>query len=139
MAWIGSDHYNKLVLTVLWQNIYYIYREMLKYTAKCSMSYLWEAIVWTLFNQTLNSTWSGIVHGISKWYSKIIRSLFRCTWVDLRCLVVSYLLFCVLCFVDHCLSFWSFSFVHCIVCPPLTYEFLLPFLILGRLKAWEKK
>jgi hypothetical protein len=30
------------------------------------------------------------------------------------------------CFVDHCLSFCTFSFVHCVVCPSSIYRFWLP-------------
>jgi len=34
--------------------------------------------------------------------------------------------FDVWCFVDGCLSFCSFSFDHCVVCPSSIYEFCLP-------------
>ena len=30
------------------------------------------------------------------------------------------------CFADRCLSFFPFSFVHCVVCPSSIYGFLLP-------------
>ena len=35
------------------------------------------------------------------------------------------LVFCV-CFVDHCLSFCTFSFEHCVVCSSSIYGFWLP-------------
>jgi hypothetical protein len=35
------------------------------------------------------------------------------------------LVLCV-CFVDRCLSFCTFSFGHCVVCPTLIYELWLP-------------
>ena len=35
------------------------------------------------------------------------------------------LVLCV-CFVDHCLSFCTFSFCHCVVCSSSIYEFWLP-------------
>ena len=33
----------------------------------------------------------------------------------------------VLCFEDRSLSFYTFSFGHCVVCPCAIYGFLLPF------------
>jgi len=30
------------------------------------------------------------------------------------------------CFVDRCLSFCTFSFGHCVVCPPSIYRLWLP-------------
>jgi len=39
--------------------------------------------------------------------------------------VTRYLVLCV-CFVDHCLSFCTFSFGHCVICPSI-YGFGLPF------------
>jgi len=33
----------------------------------------------------------------------------------------------VKCFLDHCLSFWPFSFGHCAVCPSWIYGFSLLF------------
>ena len=35
------------------------------------------------------------------------------------------LVLCI-CFVDHCLSFCTFSFDHCVVCSSLIYKFWLP-------------
>ena len=36
-------------------------------------------------------------------------------------------LFSVQCFVDRCLSFCTFSFAHCVVCPSSIYGFRWPF------------
>ena len=44
----------------------------------------------------------------------------RVTW---SCVTRS-LVLCV-CFVDRCLSFWTFSFGHCVVCPSSIYGFWL--------------
>ena len=51
------------------------------------------------------------------------------------------LLFYVSCFVDRCLSFCSFSFGHCVVCPSSIYGFWLPLwyiqtLFLMKLFTW---
>jgi len=45
-------------------------------------------------------------------------------------------LFSVLCFVDSCLSFCTFSFAHCIVCPCSIYGLWWPFSILKLF--WKK-
>ena len=42
-----------------------------------------------------------------------------------RVIVTRYLVLCV-CFVDRCLSFCTFSFGHCVVCPSSNYGFWLP-------------
>ena len=46
--------------------------------------------------------------------------------------VTRFLELCV-CFVDRCLSFCTFYFGHCVVCPSSIYGFLLPLLYLQTL------
>ena len=46
-------------------------------------------------------------------------------WVRCGVCVTRSLVLCV-CFIDHCLSFCTFSFGHCVVCSSSIYEFWLP-------------
>ena len=45
------------------------------------------------------------------------------------------LVLCV-CFVDRCLSFYAFSFGHCVVCPSSIYGFWFPLWYLQTLLVW---
>ena len=63
---------------------------------------------------------------------------FQSTWVHPQFLLVFLLLnhqFSVHCFVDRCLSCWTFSFYHCVVCPSI-YEFWSPLWYLQTLLNW---
>jgi hypothetical protein len=42
------------------------------------------------------------------------------------------------CFVDRCLSFWTFSFGHCVVCSSSIYGFWLPLWYLQTLLVFTK-
>jgi hypothetical protein len=54
--------------------------------------------------------------------------------------VTQSLVLCVLCFVDRCLSFCTFSFGHCVVCSYSIYGFwlLLPLWYLQTLFSWVR-
>jgi hypothetical protein len=49
--------------------------------------------------------------------------------------VTQSLVFCVICFVDRCLSCWTCSFCHCVVCSSI-YEFWSPLGYLQTLLNW---
>ena len=70
---------------------------------------------------------TGFVTRLTRRVSLVEQDLptYRSTWVHSRFLV-GFLLLDLLFYVDHCVSFWTFSFGHCVVCSSLTYGFWLP-------------
>ena len=70
---------------------------------------------------------TGFVTRLTRRVSLVEQDLptYRSTWVH-SLFLVGFLLLDLLFYVDHCVSFWIFSFGHCVVCSSLTYGFWLP-------------
>jgi hypothetical protein len=71
----------------------------------------------------VTSNWQTVSHNVVdvKWFLRAKSS----SPVFSGVCVTRSLVLCV-CFVDHCLSFCTFSFCHCVVCSSSIFEFWLP-------------
>ena len=85
-----------------------------------------EESTYQLYSGARTSHHSGAPEFISDFEWRSCSSIFSCLCGVFSGVSVTRSLVLCVCFIDHCLSFCPFSFVHCVVCSSSKYGFWLP-------------